>query len=68
MDEDQAYEAMAGYSGPRYEIERTTKVIMDSIAYAKIIFSLILVYAGLSFIIQGEFGYRPFDVVPVLAL
>ncbi|KAL6322043.1 hypothetical protein AAG906_003187 [Vitis piasezkii] len=25
LDEDQAYEAMAGYTGPRYEIERTTK-------------------------------------------
>ena len=45
LDEDQAYEAMAGYSGPRYEIERTTKVIMDSMTHAKLFFNLISVYA-----------------------
>ena len=42
LDEDQAYEAMAGYTGPRYEIERTTKVIIDSLINAKLFVHFIL--------------------------
>ncbi|XP_034710030.1 probable inactive ATP-dependent zinc metalloprotease FTSHI 1, chloroplastic isoform X2 [Vitis riparia] len=35
LDEDQAYEAMAGYTGPRYEIERTTKDIWQGIEFSQ---------------------------------